>query len=158
VAFKQNNNLSAASFSVSHCIAQHGKLLSDEEYLKDVFLKKSIIFFQDFTNKNEIIKRINDLPVSRNTVKDRIICMSNDIANQLQTDLASENYFSICLGESSDVTLHARLAVFVRFSSVNVMREELIKLMTISTKTTGQDIMNHTSTYNLHSYLKNSPI
>ncbi|XP_060845493.1 general transcription factor II-I repeat domain-containing protein 2A-like [Rhopalosiphum padi] len=68
--------------------------------------------------------------------------MSNDITDQLQTDLASENYFSICLDESTDVTSQARLAVFVRFSSVNIMREELIKLMTISTKTTGQDIMN----------------
>lgn len=142
VAFKQNNNLSAASFSVSHCIAQHGKPLSDGEYLKEVFVKASNILFHDFTNKNEIIKRINDLPVSRNTVKDRIICMSNDITDQLQTDLASENYFSICLDESTDVTSQARLAVFVRFSSVNIMREELIKLMTISTKTTGQDIMN----------------
>ncbi|CAI6370858.1 unnamed protein product [Macrosiphum euphorbiae] len=137
VAFKQNNNLSAASFSVSHCIAQHGKPLSDGEYLKEVFVKASNILFHDFTNKNEIIKRINDLPVSRNTVKDRIICMSNDI-----TDLALENYFSICLDESTDVTSQARLAVFVRFSSVNIMREELVKLMTISTKTTGQDIMN----------------
>jgi len=142
VAFKQNNNLSAASFSVSHCIAQHGKLLSDGEYLKEVFVKASNILFHDFTNKNEIIKRINDLPVSRNTVKDRIICMSNDITDQLQTDLASESYFSICLDESTDVTSQARLAVFVRFSSVNIMREELIKLMTISTKTTDQDIMN----------------
>ncbi|XP_050065321.1 general transcription factor II-I repeat domain-containing protein 2A-like [Aphis gossypii] len=68
--------------------------------------------------------------------------MSNDITDQLQTDLASENYFSICLDESTDVTSQTRLAVFVRFSSVNIMREELIKLMTISTKTTGQDIMN----------------
>ncbi|KAL4153158.1 hypothetical protein QTP88_000991 [Uroleucon formosanum] len=142
VAFKQNNNLSAASFSVSHCIAQHGKPLSDGEYLKEVFVKASNILFHDFTNKNEIIKRINNLPVSRNTVKDRIICMSNDITDQLQTDLASENYFSICLDESTDVTSQAQLAVFVRFSSVNIMREELIKLMTISTKTTGQDIMN----------------
>lgn len=84
VAFKQNNNLSVASFSVSHCIAQHGKPLSDGEYLKEVFVEASNILFHDFTNKNEIIKRINDLPVSRNTVKDRIICMSNDITDQLQ--------------------------------------------------------------------------
>jgi len=106
-AFKRNNNLSVANFSVSHCIAQHGKPLSDGEYLKEVFVKASNILFQDFTNKNHIIKRINDLPVSRNTVKDRIICMSNDITDQLQTYLASENYFSICLDESTDVTSQA---------------------------------------------------
>jgi len=40
-----------------------------------------------------------------------------------------------------DVTSQARLAVFVRFISVNIIKEELIKLITISTKTTGRDIM-----------------
>jgi len=68
--------------------------------------------------------------------------MSNDITDQLQTNLASENYFSICLDENADVTSQARLAVFIRFSSVNIMREKLIQLMTISTETTGRDIMN----------------
>ncbi|XP_050521325.1 general transcription factor II-I repeat domain-containing protein 2A-like [Daktulosphaira vitifoliae] len=104
-AFIPNNNLTAASFSVSHCIVQH------------------------------------DLPISRNTVKERILCMSGDISNQLQTDLASADFFSICLDESTDVTSQARVAVFVLFISVNIMKEELIKLITISTKTTGRDIM-----------------
>lgn len=68
-AFKPNNNLTAASFSVSHCIAQHGKPVSDGEYIKEVFLITSNTLFQDFANKNEVIKRIQDLPISRNTVK-----------------------------------------------------------------------------------------
>lgn len=140
-AFKPNNHLTAASFSVSHCIAQHGKPVSDGEYIKEVFLMTSNTLFQDFANKNEIIKRIQDLPISRNTVKERILCMSGDISNQLQTDLASADFFSICLDESTDVTSQARLAVFVRFISANIMKEELIKLITISTKTTGRDIM-----------------
>jgi hypothetical protein len=46
-----------------------------------------------FANKNETIKRIQDLPISRNTVKERILCMSDDISNQLQTDLASTDFF-----------------------------------------------------------------
>ncbi|KAL4126005.1 hypothetical protein QTP88_010237 [Uroleucon formosanum] len=131
----------AASFSVSHCIAQHGKLVSDGEYIKEVFLMTLNTLFQDFANKNEIIKRIQDLPISRNSVKERILCMSGDILNQLQTDLASADFFSFCLNESTDITSQARLAVFVRFISVNIMKEELIKLITISTKTTGRDIM-----------------
>jgi len=39
----------------------------------------------------------------------------------------------------TDVTSQA---VFVRFSNVNIMRKEFIKLMTISTKTTSQEWMN----------------
>jgi hypothetical protein len=139
-AFKSNNNLRAASFSVSHCIAQHGKPVSDGEYIKEVFLITSNTLFHDFANKNEIIKRIQDLSNSRNTVKERILCMSGDISNQLQTDLASADFFSICLVESIDVTSQARLAIFVRFLKVNIMKEELIKLITISTRTIGRDM------------------
>lgn len=92
-AFKPNNILTAASFSVSHCIAQHAKPVSDGEYIKEVFLMTSNTLFQDFANKNEITKRIQDLPTNRNTVKERILCMSGDISNQLQTDLASADFF-----------------------------------------------------------------
>jgi len=47
--------------------------------------------------------------------------MSGDISIQLQTYLASTEFFSICLDESTDVTSQARLAVFVRFISVNII-------------------------------------
>ena len=49
--------------------------------------------FQDFANKNEIIKIIQDLHISRNSDKERILCMSGDKSNQLQTDLASTDFF-----------------------------------------------------------------
>lgn len=63
VAFKQNNNLLAASFSVSHCIAQHDKPLSDGEYLKEVFVKASNILFHDFTNlsRGQVLHRFVEL-------------------------------------------------------------------------------------------------
>ena len=50
--------------------------------------------------------------------------------------------FSICFDESTDVTSAARLAVIARFPSGNIMKEELISLMTLPEKTRGQDIMN----------------
>jgi hypothetical protein len=69
--------------------------------------------------------------------------MSGDISNQLQTDLALADFFSISFDESTDVTSQGRLADFVRFIRVNNMKEELIiKLITISTKATGRDIKN----------------
>ena len=82
--------------------------------------------------------------------------MSGDISNQLQTDLALADFFSICLDESTDVTSQARLAVFVRFVRVNIMKEELRKLITISTKTTGRDIINevHKEFINLKAIFK----
>ncbi len=37
-------------------------------------------------------------------------------------------YFSICLGESTDITHFARLAIFVRFCIGNKIIEELLDL------------------------------
>lgn len=140
--FKSRNNISAASFQLSHTIAQHGKPLSDGDYLKEAFKNCSEILFEDFPNKNDILKRINELPVARNTVKDRIIAMDKDVTDQLIQDLRNAGMFSICLDESTDVTSAARLAVIARFPSGNIIKEELIKLMTLSEKTRGEDIMN----------------
>jgi len=63
------------------------------------------------------------LPISRNTVKKCIFSLINDVTNQIQIDyMTSAYYFSICLDINTDVALQARLAVFVRFSIVNVMK------------------------------------
>lgn len=141
--FKPKNNISAASFQLSSIIAQHGKPLSDGNYLKEAFLNCSEFLFEDFQNKDQILKRINELPVARNTVKDRIIiAMDKDVTDQLLLDLKNAGMFSICLDESTDVTSVARLAVIARFPSGNIMKEELIKLMTLSERTRSQDIMN----------------
>lgn len=139
---KPKNNISAASFQVSYTIAQHGKPLSDGEYLKEAFKNCSELLFEDFPNKNDILKRINEMPAARNTVKDRIIAMDKDVTDQLLLDLKNAGMFSICLDESTDVTSAARLAVIARYPSGNIMKEELISLMTLSEKTRGQDIMN----------------
>jgi hypothetical protein len=47
--------------------------------LKRSFLVASNTLFQDFANKNVIIQRIQDFSISRNTIKERILCMSDSI-------------------------------------------------------------------------------
>lgn len=110
--------------------------------MKTAFLITSEKLFDDFSNKQQIINRIKDLPASRNTVKDRIIKISEDVSKQLKSDLDNVGMFSICLDESTDVTSQARLAVFVRCACGNIMKEELVSLLSLPTTTTGKDIMN----------------
>ena len=50
--------------------------------------------------------------------------------------------FSICLDKTTDVTSAACLAVFAKFSFVNIIKKELIKLMTLHEKSRSEDIMN----------------
>lgn len=49
--------------------------------------------------------------------------------------------FSTCLDESTDITSIASLAVAARFLSRNIIKEDWIKLMTLSKISRGQDIM-----------------
>ena len=48
--------------------------------------------------------------------------------------------FSVCLDESTYVTSTARLAIIARFPFVDIVKEELIKLMTLSAKTRGESM------------------
>lgn len=140
--FCPTNNITEASFHLSYCIAKHGKPLSDGEFLKESFLLCSDSLFGDFENKNSIIKRIQELPLSRNTVKDRILSLNKDVSEQLTSDLKNAEMYSISLDESTDVTGIARMAVIVRYISGNMIMEELFKLMTLKGRTTGVDCMN----------------
>ena len=119
--FKPKNNISAASFQVSCTMALHGKPLSDGVYIKEAFKTCSEMLFEDFPNKTDILKRIDELPVARNTVKDRIIAINQDVTDQLLIDLRSAGIFLICWHESTDVTSSSRLAVIVRFRVGNTV-------------------------------------
>ena len=57
--------------------------------------------------------------------------MHEDVTDQLLLDLKDARMFSICLDDSTDVTSSSRFAVIARFLAGNLMKEELIKLMTI---------------------------
>ena len=90
--------------------------------------------------KKKIIQRIKEIPLSRNTVKVRILDMVDNVSHQQSTDITSYDLLSICLDESTDVTGSARLAIFGRYLVGNTAKEELISLASLETTTKGIDI------------------
>ncbi|XP_032064570.1 SCAN domain-containing protein 3-like [Thamnophis elegans] len=138
----KTNHLTAASFQISLCIAKHGKPLSDGDIIKTAMLSRCNSIFHDFPNKDKIVKRISEVPLSRNTVKDRVQRMASDVSQQLTTDLQKAACYSMCLDESTDVNNHARLAIILRYAVGDIMREELVKLVSLPERTQGIDIYN----------------
>ncbi|XP_048364675.1 protein ZBED8-like [Sphaerodactylus townsendi] len=138
----RTNHLTAASFQISLCLAKHGKPLSDGEIIKTAMLSGSNSLFHDFPNKDKILKRFSEMAISRNTVKDRVQRMASDVSQQLTTDLQKAACYSMCVDESTDVTDHARLAVILRYAAGDIMREELVKLVSLPKRTQGIDIHN----------------
>ncbi|XP_042212848.1 uncharacterized protein LOC121859962 [Homarus americanus] len=68
ISGRPSSNLVAAGFEVSKVIAQHGKPLSDGEYIKEAWLECAPFLFDNLSEKDKIIQRIKDLSVSRKTV------------------------------------------------------------------------------------------
>ena len=110
--------------------------------MKEAMLSGCNSPFHDFPNKGKIIQRISEMPLTRNTVKDRVQRMTSDISQQFTIDLQKAACYSMCLDESTDVNNHARLAVFLRYAAGDVMREELAKLCSLPKRTHGIDIHN----------------
>ena len=69
ISGRWSSNLVAASFEVSKVIAQHGKPLSDGDYIKEGWLECAQFLFDNFSEKEKITQRIKDLSLSRKTVE-----------------------------------------------------------------------------------------
>lgn len=65
--------------------------------------------------------------------------MNSDIENQLKNDLIQCSFFSICIDESTDITSSVRLSIIFRFCINDEIHEELVKLTSIPSKTTGEN-------------------
>ncbi|GFV92033.1 general transcription factor II-I repeat domain-containing protein 2A [Trichonephila clavipes] len=88
----------------------------------------------------KIIQRIKDVPLSRNTIKDRILKLAENVTDQQKYNINSAPFISLCLDESIDITKSARFAVFARYCVGNIIKEELIAITPLLTTTKGTDI------------------
>ncbi|GFW21417.1 general transcription factor II-I repeat domain-containing protein 2A [Trichonephila clavipes] len=101
---------------------------------------KTICILADFDNKDKIIQHIKHIPLSRNTIKGRILKQEENVTDQQKKDINSTSFISLCLDESIDITKPARLAVFARYWVGNVIKEELIAITSLLTTTKCTDI------------------
>jgi hypothetical protein len=137
---KSSTDQTMVSYMIAFFIALRGKPLSDGEYIKEIFLNCAPKLFNGLPNYEQILKRISDLQISRNTIKARIMDLSKNVHQTMTRDLASCKFFSISLDETTDITSRARLAIIARYFDGAIIREELVKLETLPVSTTGKEI------------------
>lgn len=138
---KSSDSTTAASFVISHEITKRGKPFSDGEYIKECFINAAEHLFSDFGNKGEIVEKIQKLPLSAKTVRERTIKMEKDITSQQINDINSSPGFSIACDESCDITDEAQVVLFCRYISTEGPREELIDMISLTSQTRGEDIL-----------------
>jgi len=103
-AWTRQGDCDSASFAGSLAIVRNGKPFTDGEYAKIFILDVANELFEDFSNKDRIIKRIKDMPLSAKTVHDRIIMMTNQVEETQLKDINAAAYFSLASDESTDVS------------------------------------------------------
>ena len=75
-------------------------------------------------------------------MKDRIIAMDKFVTDQLLQDLWKACMISVRLDESTDVTSTACLAVITTFPFGDIIKEDIVKLVTLFHKSRIEDIVN----------------
>ncbi|KAK9745154.1 hypothetical protein QE152_g7169 [Popillia japonica] len=135
-AYESSEKALSASFEISQLIAKAKKPHTIGETLVKPCLTKAV---QQVLGVQPS-KKIQDIPLSNNTVKARIDTMSNDIEDQLVCEIKKSPYFSLQCDESTDVAQCCQLLVFVRYlGDNNTIKEELLISQELETTSKGKD-------------------
>ena len=135
------NRTTESSYKAAEFIVQHGKLFTDGVFIKEAFPRCADVLFDDLPNKSTIISRIQDVPVSAQTIDGRITDIAKDVNKQQTIALKTANVFTVALDESVDTNDNHRLAVVARHCCDGEVHEELCCLKPMYGTTTGKDIL-----------------
>jgi len=95
----------------------------------------------------EAAEQILNIPLSNDTVRRRIITMSEDIVKNVNEILQKDKEFALQLDESTDVSGKSQLISFIRFVNEEKIIEQFLFCRELQTTTTGVDIFNAVDNY-----------
>ncbi|XP_028648976.1 protein ZBED8-like [Erpetoichthys calabaricus] len=136
----QQGDWNSASFPGALAILRNGKPFTDGEYAKTFMLDTANEHFDDFSDKDKIIKQIKDMPLSARTVHDRTIMMANQIKATQVKDINAAPFFSLALDESTDVSHLSQFSVIARYAVGDTLRQESLAVLPMKGTTRGEDL------------------
>ena len=118
----------------SHKIAKNSKPFSEGEFIKECFVESAALICPEKKGAFE------QVPLSWRTVTRRIEDIAGNLELQLQSKVASFDFFALALNESCDVRDTAQLLIFVRGITDFKITEELAAMQSMKGTTTGSDL------------------
>ncbi|KAF9746890.1 General transcription factor II-I repeat domain-containing protein 2, partial [Nosema granulosis] len=131
----RNKSLTRVSYEISYILGCRGKPFSDGELIKDCMIRAAELICP------EVRQKFADIPLSRNTVAERIGDISDNLTSQIR-DLATKFMsFSLAVDESTDIRDVAKVSVFFRGCDIDMnITEELLDIIPLKATTMGKDI------------------
>ena len=135
-ASNESEDITKASYKVSHILALNMKPYSDGE-----IMKQAIVTFATECCSSAIQQKAKKLQSSNNAVTRRTECISNDQHDQLLEKSKNFVFYSVALDSSKDFTDTEQLAVFIRGVMPDfTIYEEYLTLRSIHGSTKGTDM------------------
>lgn len=133
-----------ASYKVAEIIAKQLKPHTIAESLILPACSEIVQIMFDDDAKKEIMK----IPHSDDTIKNRIIHMSDDIEKTVTNKLTTNKlYFALQIDESTDISGIAHVLGFVRFIDENKIVNQFLCCKQLTERTTGQNVFDSISSY-----------
>ncbi|KAM4725665.1 protein FAM200C-like [Anableps anableps] len=115
-----------ASYEVAYLIAQQGK----PHAIGETLIKPAALKMANLLLGTAAEGQLSQIPLSNDTISDRIKNMSKDILARIVADLiSSPAKFSLQLDETTDVSNPSQLAVFVRYPLTTTKAADVKKLV-----------------------------
>ncbi len=136
-------NATAASLQVTWNLAKAKKPFVDAELIKKCAIDMvGEVLNNDEKNKKNIVELLKQVPLSANTTTRRVEVLAKECLSSLLTDLKTAEAISLALDSSCDQTDIEQLSVFVRFFNGKIFQEELLCLLPLPGRTTGEILFN----------------
>ncbi|XP_040275747.1 protein ZBED8-like [Bufo bufo] len=132
-----NKPILIASYEVAYLIAKQGK----PHTIGETLIKPAVLKMANIMLGKAAEVKLSQIPLSNDTISDRIEDMSKDILAQIVADLiSSPAKFSLQLDETTDVSNLSQLAVFMRYVKDDVIKEEFLFCKPLTTTTKAADV------------------
>ena len=129
------------SLRIAWIVGQHKKPFSDGMVVKECMSAVAETLL-DGKQKDELCQKVQQIPLSTATTTSKSEIVTRDVLAQLDEAIQKADCISLAVDESTDITEHAQLVVFVRFfnKEENKNCEDLLGVTSLGSNTRGEDI------------------
>ena len=119
---------------------EYMKPLTDAELVKKCMLDAIESVVENPSKREELMKKIEEIPLSNDTSTRRAEKLSGDVSDELKARIKKAEHMSLAIDESTDKTDSAQLLVYVRYYIPDSgFHEDVLGIYTMEGRTAGAE-------------------